>query len=179
VPEARIAAPIVIFFAMGGLTIWLIWRVVVAGGRLRRESASGRAAADIARRVETLLADLLVVVDDVRRRRIEPSQAAPSLASAEQALGRHISEAGALGRGGEWAGTAAALVADIERAQRAIELVLHGGELLADTTGAGWGEGETSVKRGYLNLVHARDSIRERREVIAVTAQARRSGQSG
>jgi hypothetical protein len=179
VPEARIVAPLVIFFAMGGLILWLLWRVVVAGGRARRENASGRAADEIARRVEGMLADLLVVVDEVRRRRIGPAQAAPTLSAAQQALARQIAEAAPLCRGGEWASTAAALVADIEQAQRAIELIAHGGELLEDATGVGWGEGETSVKRGYLNLVHAREAIHERRETIAVVSQARRSGLSG
>jgi hypothetical protein len=60
----------------------------------------------------------------------------------------------------------------MERAQRAIELVTHGGELLADISGVGWGEGETSVKRGYLNLVHAREAIRQRRETIVMVSQA-------
>jgi hypothetical protein len=173
--EARIIAPILIFFAMGGLTLWLLRRVVVAGGRARRQNALGYATAEIARRTETLLAELLLVVDEVRRRRIAPQDAAPKLAAAQEYLGRSVAEAGALSRGGEWASTAAALVSDIERAQRAIELVAHGGEQLADTSGVDRGEGETSVKRGYLNLVHAREAIRERRETILVTSQARRS----
>ena len=50
-----------------------------------------------------------------------------------------------------------------------------GGELLADISGVGWGEGETSVKRGYLNLVHAREAIRQRRETIVMVSQAGRS----
>jgi hypothetical protein len=85
----------------------------------------------------------------------------------------------ALSRSGAWATTAAALAADMERAQRAIDLVAHGGELLADVSGVDWGEGETSVKRGYLNLVHAREAIRERRETIVQVSQAGRSSWGG
>jgi hypothetical protein len=70
-------------------------------------------------------------------------------------------------------------VADLERAQRAIEFVSHGAQLLADVTGVDRGEGETSVKRGYLNLVHAREAIRERRETIVQTAQQERKGWHG
>ena len=178
-PDAKVVLPLLIFFAMGGLTLWLLWRVVVAGGRVRRETASGFAAADIARRAEASVADILVVVDEVRRKRIGPEQAAPSLADCQAALGRNAAEATALTRGGQWATTAAALVADIERAQRALELVSYGGQLLVDTTGVSWGEGETSVKRGYLNLVHAREAIHDRRETIIVVAQEHRSGLSG
>jgi hypothetical protein len=172
VPEARVVAPLLIFFVMGAVILWLLWRVVVAGGRARHENASAVAAAEIARRSETLLGDLLVVVDEMRRRQIAPEVARPKMADAHNALGRNIADATLLSGGGPWANTSAALVADLERAQRAIELVAHGGELLADVSGVGWGEGETSVKRGYLNLVHAREAIRSRRETIVMAAQA-------
>ena len=174
-PEAKVVLPLVIFFVMGAALLWLLWRVVVAGGRARRESASGIAAEDLARRCDVLLGDLLIVVDEMRRRKIPAQEAGPKMAAAQDVLRRHVQEAQALSRSGPWATTAAALAADVERAQRAIELVQHGGELLADLTGVDWGEGETSVKRGYLNLVHAREAIRERRETIVAVSQAGRS----
>jgi len=179
VPDARVILPLLIFFAMGGATLWLLWRVVVAGGRARRDAASGHAAAEIARRAEVLVGELLVTVDEVRRRQIRPEEAASSLAASHDALGRHVSEATALTGGVPWAGNAAALVGDLERAQRAIELVAHGSELLSDMAGGDWGEGETSVKRGYLNLVHAREAIHERRETIVLSSQVRRSSLIG
>ena len=46
-PEARVVVPLVIFFVMGAAILWLLWRVVVAGGRARRETASGVAAAEM------------------------------------------------------------------------------------------------------------------------------------
>lgn len=178
-PEARVVLPLAIFFVMGAAVLWLLWRVVVAGGRARRETASGVAAAEMARRSETLLGELLVVVDEMRRRQIAPRDAEPEMAAAQDALGRYIQDAMALSRSGPWATTAAALAADMERAQRAIDLVAHGGELLADVSGVAWGEGETSVKRGYLNLVHAREAIRERRETIVQVSQAGRPSWGG
>jgi hypothetical protein len=179
VPKADVVLPLVIFFVMGAGVLWLLWRVVVAGGRARREKASGVAAAEIARRSETLLGDLLVVVDEMRRRKLTPQEAGPKMAAAQDILARHAQEAAALSRSGPWATTAAALAADIERAQRAIELIAHGGRLLADVSGVDWGEGETSVKRGYLNLVHAREAIHERRETIVVISHADRPGWAG
>lgn len=178
-PEAKVILPLAIFFVMGAAILWLLWRVVVAGGRARHESASGVAAAEIARRAEMVLGDLLVVVDEVRRRKVEPHEAEPTMAVAKGALQRNLDDAKALSDSGSWAPTAAALVADIERAQRAIALVEHGGELLADVSGMAWGEGETAVKRGYLNLVHAREAIRERRETIVAAGQPRRSDGPG
>lgn len=175
-PDARVVLPLVIFFGMGALTVWMLWRVVVAGGRARRNTASGFAAAGIADRAETSLAELLVIVDEVRRRKIEPQDAGANLSASSEALSRYAQEAAALSRSGPWATTAAALIADMDRAQRAIDLVAHGGELLADVTGVGWGEGETSIKRGYLNLIHAREAIREHREQIVLGAGSRSSG---
>jgi hypothetical protein len=179
VPDANVLLPLVIFFGMGAAILWLLWRVVVLGGRARRETASGAATAEIAHRSETLLGDLLVVVDEVRRRKVAPQDAEPQMAEAQAALQRNVAEATALTRSGAWASSAVALVADLERAQRAIEFVSHGAQLLADVTGVDWGEGETSVKRGYLNLVHAREAIRERRETIVQTAQQERKGWHG
>jgi hypothetical protein len=179
VPEAKVVLPLVIFFGMGAAVLWLLWRVVVAGGRARRETASGIEAAEVARRSEQLLGDLLVVVDEMRRRKLAPQEAGPKMAAAQDVLWRHLQEAQALSRSGPWATMAAALAADLERAQRAIDLVEHGGELLADLSGVDWGEGETSVKRGYLNLVHAREAIRERRETIVQVSQAGRSRWEG
>lgn len=174
-PEAKVVLPLVIFFVVGALTVWLLWRVVVAGGRARRITASGFAAAEIARRAETSLAELLVIVDEVRRRKVAPEDAGANLSASSEALRRYVQEAAALSRSGPWATSAAALVADMERAQRAIDLVTHGAELLAAVSGVDWGEGETSVKRGYLNLVHAREAIRECREQINLGAESRSS----
>jgi hypothetical protein len=172
-PDARVVLPLAIFFVMGAAVVWLLWRLVVAGGRARREAASGAATAEIARRADTMLGDLIVIVDEVRRRKVDPRAAEPRMAAAQDALRRNAVDAAALTRGGRWAAIATSLVDDIERAERAIELVEHGSELLADITGAGIGEGETAVKRGYLNLVHARDAIHERRETIAANARTR------
>jgi hypothetical protein len=175
VPDAEVVLPLVVFFVMGVAVVWLLWRVVVAGGRVRRETAASVAIAEVARRSELLLGELLVVVDEMRRRKVAPQDAGPKMAAAQEVLSREVQEAMALSRSGPWATTAAALVADLERAQRAIDFVVHGGELLADVHGVDWGEGETSVKRGYLNLVHAREAIRERREAIVLASQASRS----
>ena len=61
---------------------------------------------------------------------------------------------------------------ELDRAARAIEMVRHGCVLLG--VGAGRPrelEGETSVKRGYLNLLHAR-------EALASLAEGLRSGRA-
>jgi hypothetical protein len=52
------------------------------------------------------------------------------------------------------------LVAELERAIRALGMVEHGANMLASARrGARDLEAQTSIKRGYLNLIHAREAI--------------------
>jgi len=173
-PDTRVLLPLVVFFALGAAVLWLVWRVVLAGGRARRERVSAVAVAELAGRTERQLCDLIAVVDNVRRRKIAPQDVEVSVLEAQEALERTVEDASALCHDPAWSAVAAALVADIHRAERAIDLIDHGARLLADVAAVDAGEGETAVKRGYLNLVHAREAIRERREAILEESRTRR-----
>jgi len=131
-----------------------------------RDAQYGRAAVSVARRADLSLAELCDVVDDLRRRRAVPEASAASLRASADALRRYSLESDAVDRHIPHAdGTG--LRAEIERAQRAVDLIEHGRQLMA-RSGHGWsGEGETAVKRGYLNLVHAREAIRARGDEMA------------
>jgi hypothetical protein len=51
-------------------------------------------------------------------------------------------------------------VAELERASRALGMVEHGANILATSIrGSRELEAQTSIKRGYLNLIHAREAI--------------------
>jgi hypothetical protein len=51
-------------------------------------------------------------------------------------------------------------VAELERAQRALGMVEHGASILVMARrGPRELEAQTSIKRGYLNLIHAREAI--------------------
>ena len=66
---------------------------------------------------------------------------------------------------------ATSLVAEIDRTGRAIELIEHGAEMLAESAIERHGEGETAIKRGYLNLLHAREAIRACGDGIAAMSR--------
>jgi hypothetical protein len=51
-----------------------------------------------------------------------------------------------------------------------VDLIEHGRTLMLNPKEEGHGEGETSVKRGYLNLLHARDAVKSRAREIADAA---------
>ena len=51
-------------------------------------------------------------------------------------------------------------MAELERAERALAMVDHGATILAQVRRRGRElEAQTSIKRGYLNLIHAREAI--------------------
>jgi tRNA U55 pseudouridine synthase TruB len=173
--SAGVLVPLIVFFAMGVVVALLIWRVMVVGGELRRGAQQDRAAADIARRAVTSLSELCAIVDDLRRRKSGPESGAPSLRASTDALRRYAQEAEAIARKGPGHDAGTSLVAEIERAQRAVALIEHGRQMMLDRAIDHIGEGETSIKRGYLNLIHAKEAIRTRGEQFAREA----SGETG
>ena len=161
--------PILVAFALGIPMVLVLWRVFVVGGDLRRDAQLGRMALDIVHRAGLSLDELSVVVDDLRRRRVDPETIEVSLRDCAEALRKYAQEAVAVDRYATAAGEGG-LRTEIERAQRAVELIDHGRQLMLQGRLDGMAEGETSVKRGYLNLLHARDAIRARGEAIAAAS---------
>jgi hypothetical protein len=165
----EVLLPIAVAFAIGVPIILVLWRVFVVGGDLRRDAQLGRMAMDIVHRTDLSLVELSVVVDDLRRRKADPEATEASLRACSETLRRYAEEAAVVdkyvkipdGNG---------LQAEIERAGRAVDLVEHGRQLLLNGRVDGMAEGETSVKRGYLNLLHARDAIRAKGEAIAAAS---------
>ena len=160
-PDAvRVVVPLVIFFVMGILVLYLLWRVVVVGGEVRRDAQVNKAAADLAHRVDTSLTELAALVDDVRHRKSPPDATQASLHAAADAMSMYAREAEPMAHHRAASSGVASLAVEIDRAQRAVDLIEHGRALMADQSIEHIGEGETAVKRGYLNLVHAREAIR-------------------
>ncbi|HEX7491750.1 MAG TPA: hypothetical protein VF337_08625 [Candidatus Limnocylindrales bacterium] len=169
----EVLLPVVVFFAIGVPIVVLLWRVFVVGGQIRRAAQNGRAALDIARRADMSISELAGVVDELRHRKAGPEAIADSLRAAADALKGYEQEAETIDKRSPQAAVAG-LKGEIERAERAVELISHGAALMADASLDRVGEGETSVKRGYLNLLHAREAIKERAQVIADAASAPR-----
>ena len=127
---------------------------------------------DLARRAEHSLADVSVLIDALRRRDAQPDDVRPSLEAARDAVDRYAEEARNLGGPRATGAHRQAIVGELERAGRALELVDHG--CLLATSGRrheGGPEAETSIKRGYLNLIHARESIAEHAAAAAIEAE--------
>jgi hypothetical protein len=67
-------------------------------------------------------------------------------------------------------------VSELERAQRALEMVEHGTSIMINIRrGPRELEAQTAIKRGYLNLIHAREAFARR----ALDAQNLTAGDDG
>ena len=169
--SAEVLLRIAIAVGIGLPILIVLWRVFVMGGELRRDERYGRTAIDIARRAGLSLDELAVAADELRRGKGDPKAAGATIGACVEALRRYSQEAAIVDK--EVAGASGGgLQVEIDRAQRAVELIEHGRQLMLEQGSDGTAEAETSIKRGYLNVLHARDAIRERAEAIAAATAA-------
>lgn len=159
-----------LFVAIGVAAVALRTRSIL---RRTREAESFRGeVGDLARRVEASLGDVSILIDQVRRREVEPETISLSLAAARDAVERYTEEARALGAPTVAVVHRDAIVHELGRAGRALELVGHGCVLYGTGRRIERGsEAETAVKRGYLNLIHARETIVEQTKAAIARAE--------
>ncbi|HEY7590055.1 MAG TPA: hypothetical protein VH723_03630 [Candidatus Limnocylindrales bacterium] len=121
--------------------------------RFREETA------DLVARIEQSLSGVGGRIDAVRRQTVPAESIAESIAAAREAVSRYEAEARALHGPGAATEIRDAIAAELERAARALEMVDHGCGIIASAVGGRGLEGQTSIKRGYLNVLHAREAI--------------------
>jgi hypothetical protein len=120
----------------------------------------------------------------VRHQQAGPEAIGQTVTDATETLQRYGDEARS------WSGPRKAqsirddLVAELERAERALGMVEHGADILASARrGTRDLEAQTSIKRGYLNLIHAREAIARQAlradDLRADEVRARRTGFGG
>ena len=99
-------------------------------------------------------------IDGVRRQQLSAERLGDTVAATGDAITRYSDEARALRGPPEAAAIARDIVSELDRAKRAIDMVEHGATILASVRRGGRElEAQTSIKRGYLNLIHAREAI--------------------
>jgi hypothetical protein len=127
-----------------------------------------RRVGDLAPRVQTSLDDVAVRVDGVRRRTLAADAIATDIEGALTAVDGYTVEARAIHappNGGE---IRDGIVVELEHARRALEMVEHGCAILTEgRVGARELEAQTSVKRGYINILHAREALNHHAERAA------------
>lgn len=133
-------------------------------GRLITETRDAenfrRGAKDLSARAETSLDGVCRRIDGVRRRTIPANEIAENLTAATDAVERYLEEARRLRGPVGSAEIRDAIIGELERAGRALQMVEHGCTILAAARPGGRElEAQTAVKRGYLNLLHAREAL--------------------
>jgi hypothetical protein len=158
--EPAILLPLMAFAALAALVAIVLRRAGRIVARTREVEGFRSAVRDLATRIDTSLEGATSQIDAVRRHQVGPDTIGETITAATDAVDRYAIEARALD------GPTAAneirddLVAELERASRALAMVEHGTTILSQVRRRGRElEAQTSIKRGYLNLLHAREAI--------------------
>jgi hypothetical protein len=167
----------------GGAILWIVVLgalAIVAVQTLRRMSALAARTRTLERfqatvtgldaRLGSMAQPFVGHLDEIRRRSGDPRALAESLPTLQDALRAIAAEGRTLKAPAGLVRQTEAFVVELDRAVRAASLVEHGLDaLLADRGGRDL-EAQTSLKRGALNMRHAREaSARIAAEIAAVT----------
>ena len=158
--EPVLLLPLLGFVALAAASLIVLRRA----GRLiatSREIQGFRAAVrDLDERIGMSLDGAAQRIDSVRRQQLSADGLGDTITATSDAIGHYTDEARALKGPPEATAIAVDIVTDLGRAKRAIDMVEHGATILASVRrGQRELEAQTSIKRGYLNLIHAREAI--------------------
>ena len=155
-----ILLPIIAFVALAAGLVVVFRGSTRIAARTREINQFRAGLKDIAARADRILETATGRIDDVRHQLAGAEVIAPTVTDASEALERFGHEARALRGPRRARAIRDGLVAEIERAGRALSMVEHGANVLAASRrGSRDLEAQTSIKRGYLNLIHAREAI--------------------
>jgi hypothetical protein len=151
---------IMAFVAFGLALLIFVRRAAKALADTRETQRFRRRVGDLAPRVHASLDAVGASVDGVRRHTVAAEVIAPDLEKALAAVDGYTAEARALRGPASATEIRDAIVAELERARRGLEMVEHGCEILiGGHVGPRQLEAETAVKRGYINVLHAREAL--------------------
>lgn len=176
--EALAQALAIAAFVALAIALWIVLR---KAGRLIAETREiegfRRAVIDLGRRIETSLEGVVGRIDAVRRHTLGAEAIGENLTAAIDAVERYADEARHLRGPAATTEIRDAIVAELDRARRALEMVEHGCSILASARAGGRElEAQTAIKRGYLNVLHAREAIaRQTLRAAALTPREPRS----
>ena len=155
-----------------GLALWVVLLVILAitfirtarrmtrlAGQTRALAAYKAALSSIALRSAAAVDPVIEHLDEIRRRSGDPTRVADVVPAAADQVHAVILEARILQSPAPLADRTTAVVAELERSARALDLIDHGLSGLVGLRGPRELEIQTTLKRGALNLRHARDAI--------------------
>jgi hypothetical protein len=160
VTELAILLPLAAFVALAALTAIVLRRAGRIVARTREVDAFRSTVRDLVTRIDESLGGATDQIDAVRRGQLGADAVDEVVSSASDAVERYLAEARDLAGPPAAAAIRDDIVAELERAGRALDTVGHGAAILAKVRRRGRElEAQTAIKRGYLNLIHAREAI--------------------
>ena len=158
--ELAVLLPVLAFLALAIGVAIVLRRAGRIVARTREMEGFRSSVRDLTARIDTSLDGATGRIDAVRRGQLGADTIGPTIDAATDAVTRYTGEARALKAPAIAIELRDALVEDLERAERALAMVDHGAKILAQVRRRGRElEAQTSIKRGYLNLIHAREAI--------------------
>ncbi len=154
-----------------GVAVWLIILAVLVVGflivfrrmsvlvaRTRDLERFQRATGSLDARLAGVVDPLVTSLDEIRRRAGDPNALRERVEPSRADLGAMAAEAAQLRAPAGLAELSSALTHEIERAGRAVDMVEHGLDVLVTGRSGRELEAQTALKRGTLNLRHAREA---------------------
>jgi hypothetical protein len=158
--ETAVVLPLVAFLVLAVLFLLVLRRAGRLVAATRDVERFRRQVADLAGRAETSFGEVSGRVDAVRRGQLAAAYVAEDLAASLEAAERYAAEARNFHPPPGGQPIRDGIVAELERARRALEMIEHGCAIQASArAGARELEAQTAIKRGYLNVLHAREAI--------------------
>ncbi len=158
--ELAILLPLAAFVGIAVLLGIVLRRAGRIVARTRELDGFRAATADLVARIDTSLEGAASRIDAVRRGQAGPETIGATIGAATDAVDRYADEARGLNGPPIALELRDALVDELERAGRALAMVGHGADIQTRVRRRGREvEAQTSIKRGYLNLLHAREAI--------------------
>jgi hypothetical protein len=158
-----LAIPLVLFALLALALLLVLRRTATVVAETREMDRFRRTAGDLTTRIAASLGGAGERIDAVRRGQVAPDTIRETLEAASDAMERYRAEAEELVVPSGYDQLRVRLVEELSRAARALEMIDHGcATLTAATVGrAREAEGQTAIKRGYLNVLHAREAVVE------------------
>ncbi len=174
---AEIVWGVVLPLVLAGLLLALLalfaQRASRALARTREVAGFQRDAAELAVRIDRTLGALVPRIEAIRRHQLEAQEVEGELDESLHALALYLEEARAIPTPVELSETREIIAQEIERAARALETIRHGVRLAAASRGRRSElEAQTSIKRGFLGLLHSRDAVAEHSADLAAARDA-------
>jgi hypothetical protein len=158
--ELFLILPLAAFLGLLGLFVIILRRAGRLIARSREIHGFRASIRDLDDRIGQSLDGAAQRIDAVRRQQLAADGIGDTLAAATDAVGRYAEEARALTGPPEAVAIGEDIAHELGRAGRAIDMVEHGVTILQSVRRGGRElEAQTSIKRGYLNLIHAREAI--------------------